>query len=197
MTSGASQALQLAIAAVSNPGCNILLPQPGFPLYQTLCEYYGVEFRFYSLLPERGWEADIAHIRSLADSRTAAIVICNPSNPCGSVFAEAHLQELLAAAAALKLVVISDEVYADIAFGDGARFVPAARALPSLQAPSALCSRFYLRLEFSSVALLGGRQRWEKRRVAEAGSSAFAHVCPLTCVRSRVRRRRCPSTPRS
>jgi tyrosine aminotransferase len=134
MAHGASQALSLALGAIANPGANVLLPRPGFPLYQTLCEYYGLEYRHYDLRPGAGWEADLAHIASLADAKTGAIVVCNPSNPCGSAFSAAHLRELLAAAAAAGAVVIADEVYADIVWADGASFTPMVRA----RAPSSI-----------------------------------------------------------
>ena len=132
MTHGASQALSLALGAVANPGANVLLPKPGFPLYQTLCEYYGLEVRHYELRPERGWEADLRHVAALADARTAAIVVCNPSNPTGAVFSADPLRAMLGVAAAAGAVVIADEVYADIVWGDGASFTPMVRlvALP-------------------------------------------------------------------
>lgn len=129
MTHGASQALSLALGAVANTGANVLLPKPGFPLYQTLCEYYGLEVRHYELRPERGWEADLRHVAALADARTAAIVVCNPSNPTGAVYSADHLRALLQVAAAAGAVVIADEVYADIVWGEGATFTPMARFL--------------------------------------------------------------------
>ena len=132
MTHGASQALSLALGAVANPGANVLLPKPGFPLYQTLCEYYGLEVRHYELRPERGWEADLRHVAALADARTAAIVVCNPSNPTGAVFSADHLRAMLAVAAAAGAVVIADEVYADIVWGEGASFTPMVRPVSSV-----------------------------------------------------------------
>jgi tyrosine aminotransferase len=137
MAHGASQALSLALGALANPGANVLLPRPGFPLYQTLCEYYGLEYRHYDLRPEAGWEADLSHIASLADANTVAIIVCNPSNPCGSSFSASHLRALLGAAGAAGAVVIADEVYADIVWAEGASFTPMVRL-----AAACLASRF-------------------------------------------------------
>merc|ERR1719231_1061178 len=51
MTLGCSEALSHAIAALAAPGSNMLLPRPGFPLCEILCEYHGIEARFYDLKP--------------------------------------------------------------------------------------------------------------------------------------------------
>jgi len=95
ITVGCSQAIQLCIAALATPGANILIPRPGFPIYETFCKYYGVACRFYDLLPERDWEVDLDQITSLADGNTVAWIVCNPSNPCGSVYKIQHLIKVL------------------------------------------------------------------------------------------------------
>ena len=48
-----------------------------------------------SVQPERSWEVDIDHLESLVDDRTRAIVVNNPSNPCGSVYTKKHLEAIL------------------------------------------------------------------------------------------------------
>lgn len=55
-------------------------------------------------------QVDLDHLESLADSSTACILICNPSNPTGSVFSEAHLRAIVATAEKLKVPILSDEV---------------------------------------------------------------------------------------
>jgi len=92
------------------------MPMPGFPLYEVIAGYKGVGVKKYRLMvrfhsafafvwvvhsaaqPENDWLVDIAHMDSLIDEHTAAIVINNPSNPCGSVFPPDHLREILAVA---------------------------------------------------------------------------------------------------
>lgn len=116
LTAGTSGALEIAIGAIANEGDNVLLPQPGFPLFRTISEGFGIECRFYRVNPENNWEIELQDLMALADQRTAAIVVNNPSNPCGSVYSKSHIEDLLAMASLLKLPIIADEVYADMVF---------------------------------------------------------------------------------
>jgi tyrosine aminotransferase len=66
--------------------------------------------------PENGWEVDLEHMASLIDSNTRAIVVTNPSNPCGSNFSREHVVAIAALAAEHKVPIIADEIYADMVF---------------------------------------------------------------------------------
>ena len=123
IASGCSGALEIAITGMLNEGDNLLMPRPGFPLYQVLAESIGAEVKFYDLLPEQNWEADTAQLDALVDERTRAVVINNPSNPCGSVYSKRHLLALIAIAQRHKLPIIADEIYGEMTFGD-AEFFP-------------------------------------------------------------------------
>lgn len=118
LATGTSGALELAIGALANEGDNILLPQPGFPLFRTIAEGFGIECRYYGLKPNQKWEVDLSQIPNLVDGRTAALIVNNPSNPCGSVYSCSHVDEILSVASSLHLPVIADEVYADMTFED-------------------------------------------------------------------------------
>jgi tyrosine aminotransferase len=63
------------------------------------------------LQPERGWEVDTAHLEQQIDASTAALVVSNPSNPCGSVYSRQHLRAILQVARAKFVPVIADEIY--------------------------------------------------------------------------------------
>lgn len=123
--SGCSGALDLCVTVLADEGQNILMPRPGFSLYQTLAMSKGIECRYYDLLPEKNWEIDLAHLESLVDGRTAAIVVNNPSNPCGSVYSREHLLDILRVAEKTRVPIIADEIYADMAFRPH-RFYPLA-----------------------------------------------------------------------
>jgi len=125
LTSGCSHALEMAFAALADEGMNVLLPKPGFSLYKTICDSKGIEVRMYNLVPERNWEMDLEQMETLIDSKTACVLVNNPSNPCGSVFSASHLTDFLAVCERHFLPVISDEIYENMAFEKGS-FVPLA-----------------------------------------------------------------------
>ncbi|CAA3033088.1 tyrosine aminotransferase, partial [Olea europaea subsp. europaea] len=127
LCSGCSCALDLAITVLANPGQNILVPRPGFSIYRTLAEGLGIRTKPYNLLvsatnldasifAERGWEADLAGLEAAIDEDTAAIVVNNPSNPCGSVFSKQHLRDILDIASRHRVPIIGDEIYEHLVF---------------------------------------------------------------------------------
>ncbi|XP_054813931.1 probable aminotransferase TAT2 isoform X2 [Prosopis cineraria] len=123
VTSGCTQAIDVSVAMLARPGANILLPRPGFPIYDLCAAFRHVEVRHYDLLPEKGWEVDLDAVESLADQNTIALVIINPGNPCGNVYSYHHLKKIAETAKKLGTVVIADEVYGHLAFG-ASPFVP-------------------------------------------------------------------------
>lgn len=116
LCSGCSCSIDLCITALCCPGQNILVPRPGFPLYKTLAEGLSIKTKYYNLLPEKNWEVDLEMLETLIDDDTSAIVVNNPSNPCGSVFSKEHLTAILDVAARNKVPVIADEIYDHFVF---------------------------------------------------------------------------------
>jgi tyrosine aminotransferase len=121
IASGCSGALELALTSLLDPGTILLVPKPGFPLYQVIAESHGARVWQYRLDPNRSWQCDLDHLEELMatpDSKSIrAIVINNPSNPTGAVFPRRHLQDLIAFCTRHRLPVVADEVYGDITFG--------------------------------------------------------------------------------
>ncbi|KAJ8679485.1 hypothetical protein QAD02_015272 [Eretmocerus hayati] len=116
LCSGCSCALDLCITALAREGQNILIPRPGFSIYRTLAEGLGITVRSYNLRPELGWEIDLDDLEAQIDESTAAIVINNPSNPCGSVFSREHLLDVLDVASKYFVPIIADEIYEHMVF---------------------------------------------------------------------------------
>lgn len=123
ITAGCTQAIEVAISILATPNANILLPRPGFPIYELCAAFRNVEIRHFDLLPENNWEVDLNTIDELTDHNTVAIVIINPGNPCGNVYSFQHLKKIAETAKKHKIVVIADEVYGHLAFGQNP-FVP-------------------------------------------------------------------------
>ncbi|XP_062218893.1 nicotianamine aminotransferase 1-like [Phragmites australis] len=123
LTAGGTQAIEVVISVLAQPGTNILLPKPGYPNYVARAALNNLEVRHFDLIPERGWEIDIDSLESIADKNTTAMVLINPNNPCGSVYTYKHLAKVAEVARKLGILVIADEVYGNLVFGNSP-FVP-------------------------------------------------------------------------
>ncbi|KAK3028388.1 hypothetical protein RJ639_039598 [Escallonia herrerae] len=123
VTAGCTQAIEVALSILARPGANILVPKPGFPIYELCAAFRHLEVRHFDLMPDKGWEVDLNAVEALADHNTVAMVIINPGNPCGNVYSYQHLKKIAESAKKLKIPVIADEVYGHLAFG-GKPFVP-------------------------------------------------------------------------
>ncbi len=111
ITHGASEAIEFAISALVNPGENIILPCPCYPLYQAIVAKFSIEPRFYYLEEENNWIPDVSRLEELIDEKTKAIVVINPNNPTGVIYPEEVLNHILEVAKKYNLVIFSDEIY--------------------------------------------------------------------------------------
>lgn len=71
---------------------------------------------FFSIKEENNWEIDLDELESMIDDKTKAIIVNNPSNPCGSVYSREHLINVINLAERYRLPIIADEVYGDMVF---------------------------------------------------------------------------------
>jgi alanine-synthesizing transaminase len=118
ITSGASEGIELALAAIADPGDEVLVPSPTYPLYTAVVAKLGARAVYYRKDPQNGWAPDLGHLEACITGRTRAIVVIDPNNPTGAVYSEEARRAILAIAARHGLVVLADEVYADLAFGE-------------------------------------------------------------------------------
>lgn len=123
VTAGCTQAIETILSVLAHPNANVLFPRPGFPFYEARAAFNKLECRHFNLDPENGWEVDLAHVEELADRNTVAMVVINPGNPCGSVYSYQHLSKIAEMAKKLGIMVIADEVYGHLSFGENP-FVP-------------------------------------------------------------------------
>src|SRR5213593_2890531 len=116
ITSGASEAADLVLTALLNPGDEVLVPAPGYPLYPAILNKLGAQARYYRLVESNDWQPSTQEVSSLINERTRAIVLINPSNPTGSIIRDETTFRMLTLAAEHDLLVISDEVYRELCF---------------------------------------------------------------------------------
>jgi alanine-synthesizing transaminase len=115
---GVSELIDLSLRALLNPGDEVLVPSPDYPLWSAAVTLNGGKVRHYDCPPENEFMPDIAHVESLISASTRAIVIINPNNPSGAVYDRATLQELVGLAEKHKLVIMSDEIYDQMVYDD-------------------------------------------------------------------------------
>lgn len=117
-TAGASEGAELLLTALLNPGDEVLVPAPCYPVYAAIINKLDAKVRYYRLSHETNWQPPVDEIKSLINARTRALLLINPSNPTGAITPDETTRELLQLAAEHDLLVISDEVYRDLCFQD-------------------------------------------------------------------------------
>lgn len=125
VSSGASEAIELCLTALADPGENVLLPFPGYPLYTAVMQKIEAEIRPYYLDEENGWQPDVADIEAKIDAKTKAICLINPNNPTGALYRREVLLEVIELARRHNLLVFSDEIYDKLVF-DGKEHISTA-----------------------------------------------------------------------
>jgi len=115
ITSGATGAFQAALAALLNPGDEVLLFEPFYGYHAGMVRgVRGVPVPValsVPTAPEAEWELDAAAVRAAMTPRTRAMVLCTPSNPAGKVFTLPELEQLAAIAQEDNLFLFTDEIY--------------------------------------------------------------------------------------
>ena len=125
MGNGVSELILMTMEALLEPGDEVLVPAPDYPLWTAAVTLTGARPVHYPCHAKNGFVPDAAELETLISPRTRALVLINPNNPTGAVYPEEVLRELVSLAERRGLVVFSDEIYDRILY-DGARHVPVA-----------------------------------------------------------------------
>jgi alanine-synthesizing transaminase len=111
ITSGVSETVDICLAALLNPGDDLLTPCPDYPLYSAVLAKLDIRLNTYYLNEEDGWQPDLDDIRKKITPRTRGIVLINPNNPTGSVCTRKMLEQIAELARQHNLIVFADEIY--------------------------------------------------------------------------------------
>ncbi|MCH7492450.1 pyridoxal phosphate-dependent aminotransferase [Patescibacteria group bacterium] len=123
ITSGASEALLFTLMAVADPGDEVIIFEPAYHSYISLNHMTGVTTRPVTLSATDGFQLPkIEKINKVVNKKTKAIIICNPSNPTGTVYGRRELQMIVEVASKNNLIIIADEVYREFLF-DGQKHI--------------------------------------------------------------------------
>lgn len=115
LTSSSSEAYTLLFTQAARPGDRILLPLPGYPLFEDLASYAGLRTDFYPLDPAGGWQPELDILEALIQDRTRFLVLISPNNPTGSILEEDLVPRIVNICDTYGLAIIHDEVFAEYA----------------------------------------------------------------------------------
>lgn len=121
---GVSELIDMSLRALLNPGDEVLLPSPDYPLWSAATILNDGVPVYYDCRPDNAFQPDPEQIEALVTPRTRALVLINPNNPSGAVYSRATLQHLVEIAERHHLLLMVDEIYDEILY-DGAEYVPA------------------------------------------------------------------------
>ncbi|MGH7666053.1 MAG: pyridoxal phosphate-dependent aminotransferase [Candidatus Dormibacteria bacterium] len=115
---GSKNILHFALLALIEPGDEVILPDPGYPVYRSLTDFVGAVARPVTIREETGFRIDLEELEAQISPRTRMLIINSPQNPTGGVLTAGDLDRLAELAQRHDLWVVSDEIYSEICFGE-------------------------------------------------------------------------------
>ncbi len=179
---GVSELIPMTLQALCEPGDEILVPMPDYPLWTASTTLAGGNPVHYLCDEENNWYPDIGDIKSKITERTRGIVIINPNNPTGAVYSREILQQIADVAREHELVVFADEIYEKITY-EGAEAINMA----TITGDDVLC------MTFSGLSkayrVCGYRAGWlaitgpkeDAKTISRALPCSRRCACALTC----------------
>jgi aspartate/methionine/tyrosine aminotransferase len=174
VTAGVQEGLYVALAALCEPGAEVLVPDPGFPAYEMIARSVGAVARPYACGEAEGFGPTLAAVQAALTPKTAAVVFNSPSNPTGALADPRELEALCGLLDEAHIPWVSDEIYDRYTY-EGARFV----------SPSAYSSRGLVLGGLSKSAnMMGWRLGWIVAPPAQLRPLVSLHQVVCTCASS-------------
>ncbi|HEX3376620.1 MAG TPA: pyridoxal phosphate-dependent aminotransferase [Candidatus Acidoferrales bacterium] len=113
LASGTSEAYTHIFRLLCDPGDEILVPAPSYPLFEFLADLADIRLVPYPLLYDHGWQIDFSSLRTALTPRSRAVMVVHPNNPTGSFVKSRETAELAEICAAREMAIVADEVFLD------------------------------------------------------------------------------------
>jgi aspartate/methionine/tyrosine aminotransferase len=113
LTTSTSEAYSFVLRILCNPGDEVLIPTPSYPLFDLLADIQDVRLVRYPLIYDHGWQIDFFALEALLNTRTRAVVVVHPNNPTGHFTKHDERLRLNQICADRQIAVIADEVFLD------------------------------------------------------------------------------------
>jgi len=117
VTPGAKPIMFYVLLALAEPGVEVIYPNPGFPIYESMIKFSGATPVAMQLMEETGYHPDIDALPGLITAKTRLVIINSPENPCGSALTKEELEKIAGIVMQHPgLYVMADEIYKDILY---------------------------------------------------------------------------------
>jgi alanine-synthesizing transaminase len=113
LTTSTSEAYSFVFRTLCNPGDEVLIPTPSYPLFDLLADIQDVRLVRYPLIYDHGWQIDFFALEALLTTRTRAVIVVHPNNPTGHFTKPDERSRLNQMCADRQIAVIADEVFLD------------------------------------------------------------------------------------
>jgi aspartate/methionine/tyrosine aminotransferase len=142
LTTSTSEAYSFVFRLLCNPGDELLIPAPSYPLFGFLADIQDVKLVRYPLVYDHGWQIDFHSLQQAITSRTRGVIVVHPNNPTGHFVKAQEMSRLNAICSQHEMALLADEVFLDFALGShsSASFTANSQALTfTLSGLSKIC----------------------------------------------------------
>ena len=117
VTVGGSEAIDIAMRAVINPGDEVIVPQPAFVCYGPICELAGGKPVYLNTKEENKFKLTAEELKSVITDKTKMLVLPYPNNPTGAIMTREDLEEIAEVLRGTDIMILSDEIYCELTYG--------------------------------------------------------------------------------
>ncbi len=113
LTTSTSEAYSFTFRVLCNPGDEVLIPEPSYPLFSFLADIHDIKLTSYPLLYDHGWQIDFHSLQQTITPRTRGVIVVNPNNPTGHFCKAGEMEKLNEICSSRHIAIIADEVFLD------------------------------------------------------------------------------------
>src|SRR6266446_5531761 len=166
LTTSTSEAYFYVFRTLCNPGEELVIPSPSYPLFDFLADIQDVSLVRYPLLYDHGWQIDFRALEQAITPRTRRVIVVHPNNPTGHFAKQAEIARLNSICSAREMAIIADEVFLDFAL-EGSRAASFAANRSALTFTLSGLSKISGLPQMKAAWLIaGGPRQWKSEAVA-------------------------------
>lgn len=155
LTTSTSEAYSFVFRTLCDPGDEVLIPSPSYPLFDLLADIQDVRLVRYPLVYDHGWQIDFHGLERAVSSRTRAVIVVNPNNPTGNYCRPQEIRQLNEICKERGIAIIADEVFLDFSLKEESRasFVENSDALSfTLSGISKICGLPQMKVAWLAIS---------------------------------------------